>query len=64
MTTFDAGTIVGRPGEPDPPLVYRETVHGPVTGYATVEGRRVAITSKRSTGAASSRRSASSSTCP
>ena len=49
MTTFDAGTIVGRPGEPDRQLVYRETVHGPVKGYATVEGQRVAITSRRST---------------
>ena len=49
MTTFDAGTIVGRPGEPDRPLIYRETVHGPVTGYATVEGRRVALSVKRST---------------
>jgi acyl-homoserine lactone acylase PvdQ len=49
MSTFDAGTIVGRPGEPDRPLVFRETVHGPVSGYATVEGRRVAISTKRST---------------
>ena len=49
MTTFDAGTIVGRPGEPDRQLVYRETVHGPVKGYATVDGQRVAITSRRST---------------
>ena len=49
MTIFDAGTIVGRQGEPDRPLIFRETVHGPVTGYATVEGRRVAISVKRST---------------
>ena len=49
MTTFDAGTIVGRPGEPDRQLVFRETVHGPVKGYATVGGQRVAITSRRST---------------
>jgi acyl-homoserine lactone acylase PvdQ len=49
MTTFDAGTIVGRPGEPDRPLIYRETVHGPVTGYATVDGKRVALSVKRST---------------
>jgi acyl-homoserine lactone acylase PvdQ len=49
MTTFDAGTIVGRPGEPDRLLVYRETIHGPVKGYATVAGQRVAITSRRST---------------
>jgi len=49
MSTVEAGTIVGRPGEPDRQIVYRETVHGPVTGYATVEGRRVAISEKRST---------------
>ncbi len=49
MTTFDAGVIKGRPGQPDRPLVYRETVHGPVVAYATVEGTRVAITRKRST---------------
>ena len=49
MTRFDAGTIVGRPGEPDQPLVFPETVHGPVKGYATVDGKRVAISRKRST---------------
>ena len=49
MTTFDAGTIVGRPGVADRQLVFRETIHGPVKGYATVEGKRVAITSRRST---------------
>ncbi|MGL6279661.1 MAG: penicillin acylase family protein, partial [Gaiella sp.] len=49
MTQFDAGVIKGAPGTPDQRLVYRETVHGPVTGYATVEGRRVAISTKRST---------------
>ena len=49
MTTFDAGTIAGRPGEPDQRLVYPETVHGPVQGYATVDGTRVAVSVKRST---------------
>jgi acyl-homoserine lactone acylase PvdQ len=49
MTAFDAGVVRGAPGTPDQRLVYRETVHGPVAGYATVEGRRVALTSKRST---------------
>jgi acyl-homoserine lactone acylase PvdQ len=49
MGTFDAGVVGGRPGEPDRQLVYRETIHGPVKGYATVEGKRVAITSRRST---------------
>lgn len=42
METFDAGTLDGRP------LVFRRTVHGPVIGYATVGGVRVAISSKRS----------------
>ena len=49
MTSFDAGTIVGRPGEPDRQLAYPETVHGPVQGYATVGGKRVAISVRRST---------------
>ncbi len=49
MTSFDAGTIRGAPGTPDQELVYRETVHGPVLGYATVQGKRVAISTLRST---------------
>ena len=48
MSMFDAGTIVGRPGEPDRPLVPRDGAR-PRTGYATVEGKRVAISTKRST---------------
>jgi acyl-homoserine lactone acylase PvdQ len=49
MTTFDAGLLKGTSTEPDRELVFRETVHGPVLGYATVGGRRVAISSRRST---------------
>ena len=49
MASFDAGTIVGRPGEPDQRLTYPETIHGPVRGYATVDGTKVAISVKRST---------------
>jgi acyl-homoserine lactone acylase PvdQ len=49
MTTFDAGVLRGRPPEPDRRIVFRETVHGPVSGYATVDGRRVAVAAKRST---------------
>jgi acyl-homoserine lactone acylase PvdQ len=45
MTTFDAGTI----GFEQTPVRFRETVHGPVIGYATVDGRRVAISSARTT---------------
>jgi acyl-homoserine lactone acylase PvdQ len=48
MSTFDAGTIKGSAGQPDTPIVFRRTVHGPVVGYATVGGTRVAISSKRS----------------
>ena len=42
MGTFNAGTLAGRR------VSFRTTVHGPVTGYATVGGKRVAITEKRS----------------
>ena len=43
MGTFDAGSLAGKE------LVYRTTVHGPVVGYATSAGRRVAISLDRST---------------
>ncbi len=42
MGTFDAGTLNGAP------VTFRTTVHGPVVGYATVKGEKVAISSKRS----------------
>ncbi|MEO7197003.1 MAG: penicillin acylase family protein, partial [Solirubrobacterales bacterium] len=42
MGTFDAGTLSGSP------VTFKTTVHGPVVGYATVKGQRVAISSKRS----------------
>jgi acyl-homoserine lactone acylase PvdQ len=42
MGSVDAGTIVGT-GR----VKYRTTVHGPVTGYAKVNGKRVAISRKR-----------------
>jgi acyl-homoserine lactone acylase PvdQ len=49
MTTFDAGFLGPGGGEPGRQVVFRETVHGPVIGYATVNGKRVAISRKRST---------------
>jgi acyl-homoserine lactone acylase PvdQ len=49
ITTFDAGVLRGNGTEPDRRIVFRETVHGPVAGYATAGGRRVAISTRRST---------------
>jgi acyl-homoserine lactone acylase PvdQ len=46
MTTFDAGRVGAGAGTP---VVFNETVHGPVIGYATVDGERVALSSSRST---------------
>ena len=46
MTEFDAGRVGAGAGTP---VVFNETVHGPVIGYATVDGERVAISSARST---------------
>jgi acyl-homoserine lactone acylase PvdQ len=42
MQEFDAGTLSGEP------VSFMTTVHGPVIGYATVDGRKVAISRKRS----------------
>jgi acyl-homoserine lactone acylase PvdQ len=49
MGTFDAGTLKGIGGAADTELTYRTTVHGPVAGYATGGGRKVAIALDRST---------------
>jgi acyl-homoserine lactone acylase PvdQ len=43
MEQFDAGTLNGNP------VVYPRTVHGPVIGTATSEGRPVALARQRST---------------
>jgi acyl-homoserine lactone acylase PvdQ len=42
MQEFDAGTLAGNP------VKFETTVHGPVIGYATVDGRKVAISRQRS----------------
>ena len=49
MDTLEAGTLKGKGGAPDRLLTVNSTVHGPVVGYATVKGVRVAIASDRST---------------
>ena len=49
MTTFDAGVLKAGAGQPDQNVSFRETVHGPVSGTATVGGKAYAITTKRST---------------
>jgi acyl-homoserine lactone acylase PvdQ len=48
MSRFFAGTLKAQ-GAPDQEISYDETVHGPVVGYATVGGRKVAIAARRST---------------
>jgi acyl-homoserine lactone acylase PvdQ len=48
MRRFVAGTLKAQ-GQPDQPVSYYETAHGPVIGYATVDGKRVAISAQRST---------------
>jgi acyl-homoserine lactone acylase PvdQ len=48
MRRFFVGTLRAQ-GTPDQPVAYYETTHGPVIGYATVRGRRVAISMQRST---------------
>jgi acyl-homoserine lactone acylase PvdQ len=49
MTTFEAGVLRGTATEPDREIAFRETVHGPVIGYARYGGQRVAISTRRST---------------
>ena len=50
MTAVDAGVLKGNDSDvPDQRLTWNETVHGPVTGYATVGGQRVAVSRRRST---------------
>ena len=48
MRRFFAGTLKAQ-GQPDQEVAYYETAHGPVIGYATVGGKRVAVSVQRST---------------
>jgi acyl-homoserine lactone acylase PvdQ len=48
MRRFFAGTLKAQ-GQPDQEVSYFETSHGPVVGYATVNGKRVGISLQRST---------------
>ncbi len=48
MRRFFVGTLKAQ-GSPDQPVAYYETAHGPVVGYATVSGKRVAVSLQRST---------------
>jgi acyl-homoserine lactone acylase PvdQ len=48
MTTLDAGTLRSA-GAPDQRVTLLQTVHGVVQGYATVDGRRIALAQQRST---------------
>jgi acyl-homoserine lactone acylase PvdQ len=48
MRRFFAGTLKAQ-GQPDQEISYYETTHGPVVGYATVGGKRVAVSVQRST---------------
>jgi acyl-homoserine lactone acylase PvdQ len=48
MRRFFVGTLRAQ-GFPDQAIAYYETVHGPVVGYATVAGKKVAISLERST---------------
>jgi Penicillin amidase len=47
MRTFSAGVLRGSGGAPDEPVVFRETVHGPVSGTVTVRGKPYAIATMR-----------------
>jgi len=49
MTPMRAGTLQAGGGERRREITFNETVHGPVIGYATMGGERVAISQRRST---------------
>ena len=49
MTYIDAGVLEANDTNPAQRLAYNATVHGPVIGYATANGERVAVSRSRST---------------
>jgi acyl-homoserine lactone acylase PvdQ len=49
MDVIDAGVLKGKSGAPDREIKFLQTVHGPVRGYGTVGGAKVAIARDRST---------------
>jgi acyl-homoserine lactone acylase PvdQ len=49
MRTVNAGVLQAGGGERRRTITFRETVHGPVIGYATRAGKRVAVSQRRST---------------
>jgi len=48
MRRFEAGVLRSN-GQPDQPVAFYETSHGPLIGYATVNGAKVGISSQRTT---------------
>ena len=48
MGFVNAGVLKGTGGSPDQTMTFHTTIHGPVIGYATVNGVRVAVSQKRS----------------
>jgi acyl-homoserine lactone acylase PvdQ len=48
MGRFDAGVLKGSGGAPDQRVVFRQSVHGPISGTVTVDGRPYAVANLRS----------------
>ena len=49
MTSFDAGILKATATEPETRVTFKETVHGPVSGTVTVDGKPYAVANLRST---------------
>jgi acyl-homoserine lactone acylase PvdQ len=48
MGRFDAGVLSGSGGAPDERVVFRQSVHGPISGTVTVDGKPYAVANLRS----------------